>query len=279
MKEKEIISMQERIWNNNRNLLIVLVGKRWKAYNESAKVISSITGYRLRRKVNASSTVDLVSFPGKALKNVKNKLSENRVSYTENYADDDAPYISYSWKKDIPEVIKFHLAKVKNKRREFRLDANTLSLLKQIMGNGGFGGKKTATASEVLRYAIHHFYDNKPVNLKEADNLIWAISMNRKPLDSALFTLKSIVDQIRAIGVNINQIAHRINYLEKKAEDEGYETGRRIDDLVLFREDVMGNMYFLEKALDEISPKLMPAVQSVCKTMESENEFMNRVLI
>lgn len=275
MKEKEIISMQDSEWLKARKLFIVLVGSSWKAYNDSAKVISSITGYRLRRKTVKSSIVDLVSFPSRAMKNVKRKLSsEGCIVF-----DEEHNIVSYKWHKSIPDVQVFHPVKTKYYRQEFRYDTETKTSLRHIISNGGFCGRERATASEILRYAIRHFYDNKPVSLEEADKLIWAISNNRKSLDSALYNLRSVVEQIRAIGININQIAHRINYLENKAEDEGYDVSKRAENLAAFRNEVMDYMYSLAEAEKKLEPILAPAVSVVKSALDKENEFMNRVLI
>lgn len=165
MKENEIIEMQNRQWRENRKLFIVLVGSRWKAYNQSARVISSITGYRIRRKTIKSVDIDLVSFPNKGLKKVRDKLSSAYCT-NELFDNDDSikegdmvTYVAYVWREDIPEVVIYHPVKNKTGRQEFRSDSETEKRLKEIQANGGFGGRQKATASEILRYAIKHFYD------------------------------------------------------------------------------------------------------------------------
>ena len=167
----------------------------------------------------------------------------------------------------------------KDIRFELRLDASTETQLKQIVGNGGFGGRDQASKSEIIRYAIKHFYDNKPIDISEAEKLIEAISENREPLQKGLYTLSSLVKELNAIGNNINQIAHHINYLMLKAAEENVDVGSQITMINGFYNETAKTITKLTKLIDRLEPIVEPAKTAVLTSMDGENEIMNRLLI
>lgn len=187
--------------------------------------------------------------------------------------------ITFQWIDDVPEVDEIWNVVAKDIRFELRLDASTAIQLKQIVEKGGFGGRNQATKSEIIRYAIKHFYDNKPVDLKEADSLIKSISKNRKELQKGLYTLTKLVKELNAIGVNLNQITHKINYLQQKAEDDDISLGSRADSLLKFAKEIESIHDDLYSIFGEISVNLEPARDATLSAMEGENEIMNRLLI
>ena len=151
--------------------------------------------------------------------------------------------------------------------------------LKKIISNGGFGGRDKATDSEVIRYAIKHFYDNKPVDLKEAEPLIWAISNNRPMLNKSLETLSRLVRELNAIGVNFNQIVHRINYVQQKSIEEKKELYDVGDELLRFEDEVASSYTDFSELTEKIKAEIEPAITAVLSALEDENEIMNRLLL
>lgn len=256
-------------------LYIVESGSVYNCYNESAYVVSSLTGYRLRKKTRKNDIVYVVTFPRDNIEKVINIIKEAGCSFFRKIGR----LITFQWVDDVPNVDEIWNVVAKDIRFELRLDASTAIQLKQIVEKGGFGGRDQATMSEVVRYAIKHFYDNKPVDLKKADSLIKAISKNRKELQEGLYTLTKLVKELNAIGVNLNQIAHKINYLQQKAEDENIPLGDRADSLVKFAKEIESIHDDLYSIFGEISTNLEPARDATLLAMDSENEIMNRLLI
>ena len=217
----------------------------------------------------------VVTFPKNSIDKVINIIKDAGCSFFRKIGR----VITFQWIDDVPEVNDIWNVVTKDIRFELRLDASTAIQLKQIVEKGGFGGRDHATMSEVVRYAIKHFYDNKPVDLKEADSLIKAISKNRKELQEGLYTLTKLVKELNAIGVNLNQITHKINYLQQKAEDESIPLGNRADNLVKFAKEIESIHDDLYSIFCEISSNLEPARDATLLAMDGENEIMNRLLI
>ena len=273
--EARIIKSQNKYWPIWMVLYIVESGSVYNCYNEAAYVVASLTGYRLRKKTRKNNTVYVVTFPKDNIDKVINIIKGAGCSFFR----ETGRVITFQWIDDIPKVDEIWNVVAKDIRFELRLDEATETQLKQIVNNGGFGGRDQASKSEIIRYAIKHFYDNKPVDLKEADSLIKAISKNRKELQEGLYTLTKLVKELNAIGVNLNQITHKINYLQKKAEDENIPLGNRADSLVKFAKEIEYIHNDLYSIFGEISSNLEPARDATLLAMDGENEIMNRLLI
>ena len=273
--ERRIISSQNEYWLIFFVLYIVESGSVYNCYNEAAYVVSSLTGYRLRKKTRKKDTVYVVTFPKK---NIDKVMEIIRNAGCPSYKQ-IGRVIAFKWLNDVPEVDEIWNVVAKDIRFEFKLDSSTAGQLNNIVTNGGFGGREKANKSEVIRYAIKHFYDSKPVDLKEAEPLIKAISGNRKELQEGLYTLTKLMKELNAIGVNLNQITHKINYLQQKAEDDDISIGRRADSLLKFAKEIESIHDDLYSIFGEISANLEPARDATLSAMEGENEIMNRLLI
>lgn len=275
LSEERINDIQERFYVNNRYLLIVLVGATWKAYSSSAYVISDLMAYQLKRKIKKNSYVDYVAFP----KSASNKVFSKIVKASGVIVKRIGRVVVYSW--NAPIIISYNISLVQKKdlQLNMKLDTETYTQLNRITKNGGFGGKDKATKSEVIRYAIKHFYDNKPVNLKEAEPLIKAISENRDKLSSGLETLSRLIRELNAIGVNLNQITHRLNATMNKAIEEGVYIEKQIDIINEFWNGVVDMLEKLDHILPEIRPAIEPAQNATLEAMNGENEIIRRLLI
>ncbi len=275
LSEERINDIQERFYVTNRYLLIVLVGATWKAYSSSAYVISDLMGYQLKRKIKKNSYVDFVAFPKSASK----KVFSNIVKASGLIVKRIGRVVVYSW--NAPIIISHNISLVQRKYLQFnlKLDTETYTQLNRITKNGGFGGKDKATKSEVIRYAIKHFYDNKPVNLKEVESLIKAISENRDKLSSGLETLSRLIRELNAIGVNLNQITHRLNATMNKAIEEGVNIEKQIDIINDFWNGVVDMLEKLDHILPEIRPAIEPVQNATLEAMNGENEIIRRLLI
>ena len=273
--EARIIKSQNKYWAIWMVLYIVESGSVYNCYNEAAYVVASLTGYRLRKKNRKDSIVYMVTFPKDNIDKVMNIIKNAGCSSFRKIGR----VITFQWIDDVPEVDEIWNVVAKDIRFELRLDSSTALQLKQIVEKGGFGGREKATKSEVLRYAVKHFYDNKPVDIKEAEPLIKAISGNRKELQEGLYTLTKLVKELNAIGVNLNQITHKINYLQQKAEYDAIPLGSRADSLLKFAKEIESIHDDLYSIFGEISTNLEPARDATLSAMEGENEIMNRLLI
>lgn len=275
LSEERINDIQERFYVNNRYLLIVLVGATWKAYSSSAYVISDLMAYQLKRKIKKNSYVDYVAFPKSASKKVFSKIVKASGVIVKRIGR----VVVYSW--NAPIIISYNISLVQKKdlQLNMKLDTETYTQLNRITKNGGFGGKDKATKSEVIRYAIKHFYDNKPVDLKEAEPLIKAISENRDQLTAGLETLSRLIRELNAIGVNLNQITHRLNATMNKAIEEGVYIEKQIDIINDFWNGVVDMLEMLDHILPEIRPAIEPAQNATLEAMNGENEIIRRLLI
>ena len=215
INESKMIASQQKAWTEHHLLYIINKGSVWRAFNESAYVLSALLHFKLTRRMKKKDTifVDSVTFRTVSLEKVLSKISTDGGEIVKR----EERNIIYRWNKDVSMPEEFSVVRGKDIPKNLRMDEETNSALKQITSNGGFGGREKATDSEVIRYAIKHFYDNKPIDLKEAEPLIWAISKNRLILDKSLETLSRLVRELNAIGVNFNQVVHRINYVQQKA--------------------------------------------------------------
>ena len=276
LTESRIIKSQKSQWLKDKILYIVLSGSVYNCFNEAAYIVASLMGYRLRKKTRKDNAVYLVTFPKD---NIDKVMTELKNTAGCSFIKKVGRVIYFQWRESVPEVSEVWNVVAKDKRFEMRLDEDTHKSLKKIMSNGGFGGRKNATGAEVVRYSIRHFYDNKPVDLKKAEPLIKAISNNRKGLQEGLYSLTQLLKELNAIGVNLNQITHRINYLHQKAEDEKIPLGQRADALLKFAKEIEYMRDDLYSIYGEVSNELEPAKEATLSAMEGENEIINRLLI
>ena len=277
INESKMIVSQQKAWAEHHHLYLINKGSVWRAFNESAYVLSALLHYKLTRRMKKKDTtfVDSVSFRTVSLEKVLSKITTDGGEIVER----EDRKIIYRWNKDIVVPEEFCVVRGKDIPKNLRMDEETNSVLKKITSNGGFGGREKATDSEVIRYAIKHFYDNKPIDLKEAEPLIWAISKNRSVLDKSLETLSHLIRELNAIGVNFNQVVHRINYVQQKAIEDNknlYDIG---DELMRFEDEVASSYTDISELTEKIKAEIEPAAKAVLSALESENEIMNRLLL
>lgn len=275
LSEERINLIQEIFYVNNRYLLIVLVGATWKAYSSSAYLISDLMGYQLKRKIKKNSYVDYVAFPKSALKKVFSKIVKSGGIIVKRIGR----VVVYSWNAPIIISNNISLVHKKDIQLNLKLDSETYMQLNRITKNGGFGGKEKATKSEVIRYAIKHFYDNKPVNLEEAEPLIKAISENRDELSSGLETLNRLVRELNSIGINLNQISHNLNLNMLKANEANASLEERINIIKDSSDNIDYATWLLQQLLEKIDSEILPAKNVTLAVMNGENEIINRLLI
>lgn len=275
LSEERINLIQEIFYVNNRYLLIVLVGATWKAYSSSAYLISDLMGYQLKRKIKKNSYVDYVAFPKSASKKVFSKIVKSGGIIVKRIGR----VVVYSWNAPIIISNNISLVHKKDIQLNLKLDSETYMQLNRITKNGGFGGKEKATKSEVIRYAIKHFYDNKPVNLEEAEPLIKAISENRDELSSGLETLNRLVRELNSIGINLNQISHNLNLNMLKANEANASLEERINIIKESSENIDYATWLLQQLLEKIDSEILPAKNVTLAVMNGENEIINRLLI
>ena len=277
INESKMIVSQQKAWAEHHHLYLINKGSIWRAFNESAYLLSALLHFRLTRRMKKKDTtfVDSVSFRTVSLEKVLSKITTDGGEIVER----EDRKIIYRWNKDIVVPEEFCVVRGKDIPKNLRMDEETNSALKKITSNGGFGGREKATDSEVIRYAIKHFYDNKPIDLKEAEPLIWAISKNRSVLDKSLETLSRLIRELNAIGVNFNQVVHRINYVQQKAIEDNknlYDIG---DELMRFEDEVASSYTDISELTEKIKAEIEPAAKAVLSALESENEIMNRLLL
>lgn len=279
INESKMVASQQKAWKENHLLYLVNKGSVWRAFNESAYVLSALLNFQMTRRIRKSKkkgkvVVDTVTFMATNLDKVIGKICSGGGVIQKK----EARKITYQWDKKIviPEYI---VDNGINIPLNIKLDNETSSELERITSNGGFGGRDKATKSEVVRYAIKHFYDKKPVDLKEADSLIKAISTNRDSLQKGLYTLSGMVKELNAVGNNINQIAHKINLLMMKAVEDGVDVGTQISQFNAFYNEVHEALGELLELTDRMAPNVEPAKAAVLSAMEEENEIMNRILL
>ena len=275
--ESKMIADQQKAWTEHHLLYIINKGSVWRAFNESAYVLSALLHYKVTRRMKKKDTTffDSVTFRTVSLEKVLSKISTDGGEIVKR----EERKITYRWNKDVSVPEEFSVDRGKDISKNLRMDEETSSALKKITSNGGFGGREKATDSEIIRFAIKHFYDNKPIDLKEAEPLIWAISKNRSMLDKSLETLSRLVRELNAIGVNFNQVVHRINYVQQKAIEENknlYDIG---DELARFEDEVAGSSADISELTEKIKAEMEPAMTAVLSALEGENEIMNRLLL
>ncbi len=275
LSEERINLIQEIFYVNNRYLLIVLVGATWKAYSSSAYVISDLMGYQLKRKIKKNSYVDYVAFPKSASKKVFLKIVKSGGIIVKRIGR----VVVYSWNAPIIISNNISLVHKKDLQLNLKLDSETYMQLNRITKNGGFGGKDKATKSEVIRYAIKHFYDNKPVNLKEAEPLIKAISVNRDQLISGLETLSRLVRELNAIGVNLNQLSHNLNIKMLKLNETNASLEEKVNVLRESSDNIDYATWQLGQLFEKIESEIEPVKSIIWAVMNGENEIINRLLI
>lgn len=275
LSEERINLIQEIFYVNNRYLLIVLVGATWKAYSSSAYLISDLMGYQLKRKIKKNSYVDYVAFPKSASKKVFSKIVKSGGIIVKRIGR----VVVYSWNAPIIISNNISLVHKKDLQLNLKLDSETYMQLNRITKNGGFGGKEKATKSEVIRYAIKHFYDNKPVNLEEAEPLIKAISENRDELSSGLETLNRLVRELNSIGINLNQISHNLNLNMLKANEANASLEEKINIIKDSSDNIDYATWLLQQLLEKIDSEILPAKNVTLAVMDGENEIINRLLI
>ena len=277
INESKMIASQQKAWTEHHHLYIINKGSVWRAFNESAYVLSALLHFKLTRRMKKKDTifVDSVTFRTVSLEKVLSKISTDGGEIVKR----EERNIIYRWNKDISMPEEFSVVRGKDISKNLRMDEETNSALKQITSNGGFGGREKATDSEVIRYAIKHFYDNKPIDMKEAEPLIWAISRNRSELDKSLETLSRLVRELNAIGVNFNQVVHRINYVQQKAIEEKKDLYDIGDELARFEDEVAGSYADISELTEKIKAEMEPAMTAVLSALEGENEIMNRLLL
>ena len=275
LSEERINDFQKRLYVNNRCLLIVLVGATWKAYSSSAYVISDMMDYQLKRKIKKNSYVDYVAFPKSASKKVLSKITNSGGVIVKQIGR----VLVYSWNNAIEISHNISLVQKKDLQLNLKLDSETYTQLNRITKNGGFGGKDKATKSEVIRYAIKHFYDNKPVNLKEAEPLFKAISENRDQLISGLETLSRLVRELNAIGVNLNQLSHNLNIKMLKLNETNASLEEKVNVLRESSDNIDYATWQLGQLFEKIESEILPAKNVTLAVMNGENEIINRLLI
>lgn len=275
LSEERINDIQERFYVNNRYLLIVLVGATWKAYSLSAYVISDLMDFQLKRKIKKNSYVDYVAFPKSASKKVLSKITNSGGVIVKQIGR----VLVYSWNNAIEISHNISLVQKKDLQLNLKLDSETYTQLNRITKNGGFGGKDKATKSEVIRYAIKHFYDNKPVNLKEAEPLIKAISVNRDQLISGLETLSRLVRELNAIGVNLNQLSHNLNIKMLKLNETNASLEEKVNVLRESSDNIDYATWQLGQLFEKIESEIEPVKSIILAVMNGENEIINRLLI
>lgn len=277
INESKMRASQQKAWTKHHHLYLINKGAVWRAFNESAYVLSALLHYKVIRRMKKKDTifVDSVTFRTVSLEKVLSKISTDGGEIVKR----EERKIIYRWNKDVSMPEEFSVDRGKDIPKNLRMDEETSSALKKITSNGGFGGREKATDSEIIRFAIKHFYDNKPIDLKEAEPLIWAISKNRSMLDKSLETLSRLVRELNAIGVNFNQVVHRINYVQQKAIEENknlYDIG---DELARFEDEVAGSYADISELTEKIKAEMEPAMTAVLSALEGENEIMNRLLL
>ena len=277
INESKMRASQQKAWTAHRHLYLISKGSVWRAFNESAYVLSALLHFKLTRRMKKKDTnfFDSVTFRTVSLEKVLSKISTDGGEIVKR----EERKIIYRWNKDVSVPEEFSVDRGKDIAMNLRIDEETLSALKKITVNGGFGGREKATNSEIIRFAIKHFYDNKPIDPKEAEPLIWAISKNRSMLDKSLETLSRLVRELNAIGVNFNQVVHRINYVQQKAIEDGenlYDVG---DELLRFGGEVAGSYADISELTEKIKAEMEPAMTAVLTALEGENEIMNRLLL
>lgn len=277
INESKMRASQQKAWTAHRHLYLISKGSVWRAFNESAYVLSALLHYKVTRRMKKKDTTffDSVTFRTVSLEKVLSKISTDGGEIVKR----EDRKITYRWNKDVSMPEEFSVDRGKDIPMNLRIDEETLSALKKITANGGFGGREKATNSEIIRFAIKHFYENKPIDLKEAEPLIWTISKNRSMLDNALENLSRLVRELNAIGVNFNQVVHRINYVQQKAIEDGenlYDVG---DELLRFGGEVAGSYADISELTEKIKAEMEPAMTAVLTALEGENEIMNRLLL
>ena len=280
LNESKVVASQLKAWKENHLLYLVNKGSVWRAFNESAYVLSGLLNFQMTRRIRKSKkkgkvVVDTVTFMASNLDKVIGKISSGGGVIKKK----EARKITYQWDKKVTMPETYIVNNGIDIPLHLKLDSETSSELERITSNGGFGGRDKATKSEVVRYAIKHFYDNKPVDLKEADSLIKAISANRNSLQKGLYTLSGLVKELNAVGNNINQIAHKINLLMLKAVEDNVDVGTQISQFNAFYNEVTDTLTELMELTDRLKPSVEPAKVAVLSAMEKENEIMNRLLI
>lgn len=277
INESKMIASQQKAWTEHHLLYIINKGSVWRAFNESAYVLTALLHFKLTRRMKKKDTtfVDSVTFLTASLEKVLSKISADGGEIVKR----EERKIIFRWNKDIVKPEEFSIVRGKDIPKNLRMDEETNSALKKITSNGGFGGREKATESEVIRYAIKHFYDNKPINLKEAEPLIEAISKNRSMLDKSLETMSRLIRELNAIGVNFNQVVHRINYVQQKAIEEKKDLYDIGDELARFEDEVAGSYADISELTEKIKAVMEPAMTAVLSALEGENEIMNRLLL
>lgn len=280
INESKMVASQQKAWKENHLLYLVNKGSVWRAFNESAYVLSALLNFQMTRRIRKAKkegkvVVDTVTFMSGNLEKVISKIcSEGGVIKKK-----EVRKIIYQWEKKVTMPELYIVDDGKDIPLYIKIDNETSSDLEKITSNGGFGGRDKATKSEVVRYAIKHFYDNKPVDLKEADSLIKAISANRNSLQKGLYTLSGLVKELNAVGNNINQIAHNINFLMLKAAEDNIDVADQIKKINGFYNEVTDTLTELMELTDRLKPSVEPAKVAVLSAMEKENEIMNRLLL
>ena len=277
INESKMVASQQKAWKEHHLLYLVNKGSVWRAFNESAYVLSALLHFQMTRRIKKKGkvVVDCVTFMASNLEKVIAKICSEGGMIKKK----EDRKITYQWDKRIIVPVEYIVDNGKDIQLNIKMDNETSSDLERITSNGGFGGRDKATKSEVVRYAIKHFYDNKPIDLKEADSLIKAISTNRDSLQKGLYALTGLVKELNAIGNNINQIAHHINYLMLKAAEDGLDIGSQITIINAFYNDTTNILTELMEITDRLNPSVEPAKVAVLSAMEKENEIMNRLLI
>ena len=163
INESKIRASQQKAWTAHRHLYLINKGSVWRAFNESAYVLSALLHFKLTRRMKKKDTTffDSVTFRTVSLEKVLSKISTDGGEIVKR----EERKIIYRWNKDVSVPEEFSVDRGKDISKNLRMDEETSSALKKITSNGGFGGREKATDSEIIRFAIKHFYDNKPKNL------------------------------------------------------------------------------------------------------------------
>ena len=105
INESKVIASQKKAWTSHHQLYIISKGSVWRAFNESAYVLSALLHFKVTRRMKKKDTlfVDSVTFRVESLEKVLSKISTDGGEIVER----EERKIIYGWNKDVvvPEDI------------------------------------------------------------------------------------------------------------------------------------------------------------------------------
>ncbi len=125
INESKIIFSQQKAWTEYNLLYIINKGSVWRAFNESAYVLSALLHYKLTRRMKKKDTtfVDSVSFLTVSLEKVLSKITTDGGEIVER----EDRKIIYRWNKDIVVPEEFCVVRGKDIPKNLRMDEETNS--------------------------------------------------------------------------------------------------------------------------------------------------------